>query len=170
MSKRKLIIGALLLVAAIGLWAGNEYWKIRSIDYGNVGKEFAKYFAENPGALHALEGKVALDNEDYQTAITRLRLALKELPEDARCHALLGRAYKGNGQIREAVETLSRAIELDPEASNPYLYLGLSLFSLGDTKSGVDAFRKFLEYKTPEDGYDQETIDDVSAIVEKARK
>lgn len=62
-------------------------------------------------------GKVYLQQQDYESAIEQLQIAIKNSPTDWEPHMWLGRTYAETGELEMAGEEFHAALELAPDES-----------------------------------------------------
>lgn len=91
-------------------------------------------------------GMALLNERLVDEAITVLKEAVAEQPEDAQARGTLGRAYwVGRGEVPEAIRELEAAVGLNPEAGYAYLQLA-SLYAMsGALQNGEQAARAAID-------------------------
>ena len=90
-------------------------------------------------------GRVALDAENYQEAITQLKLAIDSDDSQHVIHANLADAYSGARQYDEAAASYRNAIILAPMEAGYYNNLGIVLGNAGKTEEAIAALEKTAE-------------------------
>jgi serine/threonine protein kinase/tetratricopeptide (TPR) repeat protein len=87
-------------------------------------------------------GMALLNERAVDEAVSVLKEAVIEQPDNAQAHGTLGRAlWVGRGQVAEAIRELEEAVTLNPEAGYAYLQLA-SLYAMsGALESGERAAR-----------------------------
>jgi tetratricopeptide (TPR) repeat protein len=78
----------------------------------------------DPGPRALLQGDRLLREGQYTEAITRLELAARLLPRDARAWNHLGLAYHGGGRLEEAVKAYHQALAVDRNLAAAHYNLG----------------------------------------------
>ena len=81
------------------------------------------------------EGKAALQQEDWSTAIAAFEQALENLSTSADLQNFLGYAYRKSGDLSKALEHYRIALEINPDHKGALEYLGEAYITLGDLKS-----------------------------------
>jgi tetratricopeptide (TPR) repeat protein len=76
-------------------------------------------------AQTAKEAKAAIDQRNYDQAITQLRSLLTQKPRDEEAHYLLGLALKGKGQKEEAAAEFEAAIKENKKYTDALYELGM---------------------------------------------
>jgi len=133
---------------------------------------------ENPNSesLHAL-GQVYLAKGDFDSAIEKFELALKEDPRDARIHsdlgaALLARAkHKPSGdqpggatvELDRSMESLKKALELDASLPEAIFNLALVYEALNERGQARDEWQRYLD-KDPDSGWAEEAKDKLRRV------
>lgn len=103
--------------------------------------------AQNPSEPGALKLRAAwdIDADDTDAAITALRNALDQNPEDAEALSLMGSAYERAGEADLARDFLSQAAKASGNATLPSLRIAELLFSEGRYRPAEDALLPALE-------------------------
>ncbi len=60
------------------------------------------------------EAQLALENQQYDTAITLLKQVSAREPDNVRIHTLLGMGYKAKGELTEAISEYQKALDIKP--------------------------------------------------------
>ena len=89
----------------------------------------------------------ALNKGQYDVAISEMRKALAENPEDAVVHNSLGGALAATGRTVEAIAQYRKAAELSPEYPDAHNNLAGALSSTGKLSEAVTEFKKALELR-----------------------
>ncbi|MHC4698770.1 MAG: protein kinase domain-containing protein, partial [Planctomycetota bacterium] len=76
----------------------------------------------DPGRIRVLRGLAAVEQNDIETAVHELELAVEQLPQSLGAHALLLRAYAEAGQLDQALATQQKLDDLRPLTPEDYLY------------------------------------------------
>jgi tetratricopeptide (TPR) repeat protein len=86
------------------------------------------------GSEHSamVEGKVALQEENWSAAINIFEGVLEQLSDSADVHNFLGYAHRKSGDIDKALEHYEMALEINPDHKSTLEYLGEAYISLGD--------------------------------------
>ena len=125
------------LAAAHALWLDGEL--ARAI------ATLTAFAANSPGAaVWARLGGYALEAGANDDALTWLRNALAEAPDDAASWTNLGTLFLRLGRPTEAADAHRRARALDPAALAPQVNLGNALAHLGDIDGAVAALEAAL--------------------------
>lgn len=119
---------------------------LRQNDTAQAEALIAEVLQENARDKDALmlRGQIALARQDYATAISDFRAALRDDPGSARLQRLLARAHFLNKETDLARDTLKKAIEGTPEdmqLRSDYMQL---LAQSGDMKGVVDQLQEVL--------------------------
>jgi choline-sulfatase len=88
------------------------------------------------------EALVAMDEEQYQSAVPQLQSVLKQEPELALANLELGRALNGLQQYTQAVPWLRKAVELDARSGRAHFELGVALGETGDWTGSATQLEK----------------------------
>ena len=78
------------------------------------------------------QGKSALQEEDWEGAITFFEKALESLSGSADVHNFLGYAYRKSGNLDKALENYGLALDINPDHKGALEYLGEAYITLGD--------------------------------------
>ena len=110
------------------------------------GKAAAAARVKAASARNAFEaGRVALEAENYQEAITQLKLAIESDDTQHVIYANLADAHSGLRQYEEAAASYRVAITLSPMEAGYYNNLGIVLGNLGKTDEAIAALEKTAE-------------------------
>ena len=85
-----------------------------------------------PGAAAFAAGKKAVDNGDYQAAITFLAKAAAADSNSADSHNLLGYSFRKLGNVEKAFEHYREALRIKPKHRGANEYIGELYLDLGD--------------------------------------
>ncbi len=91
-----------------------------------------------------LQGEVALENGDYETAMAAYRRAARLDPEEPRLHARLAHLYLRQGMLEEAHEEASYAVEKRPDDIPTRMLLAGTLVGLGDERAAAVEYREVI--------------------------
>jgi Flp pilus assembly protein TadD len=83
--------------------------------------------AEEPGESSDpsyLEGKKALQSQEWKKAIDLLSRAIKAVPNNSDAHNLLGYAYRKTGNFAASFVQYDEALKLDPMNKHAHEYIG----------------------------------------------
>jgi Flp pilus assembly protein TadD len=119
-------------------------------------KYLEKALALNPGVadLHALYGKILVDQDDLGGAEESFRVAIGLDPECALAHGGLARVLGLMGKDREAREALVKALSLQPENPELHYDMGMALRVEGRFAEAAEHLEIFLRVR-PDDAYGQ---------------
>jgi tetratricopeptide (TPR) repeat protein len=95
-------------------------------------------------------GCVYLRRKQYEGAISDLDRALKIKPIFASAFHNRGMAHMSQGEYLWALADFNRALEINPRLAQSYLNQGVVLEELDREKEAVEAYKKFLQYASPE--------------------
>jgi len=84
--------------------------------------ERAEVLDVDPGRLRVLRGLAAVEQDDNETAIHKLELAVEQMPQSLGAHALLIRAYLEAGLLDRAFAVDQKLNDLKPLTAEDYLY------------------------------------------------
>lgn len=101
-------------------------------------------FVAGCGAGYRGEVETSIANEDWESALPHLKLAIAENPEDSRAWRELGRVRLGLGKPDEAIEALTRSDAIDPGNSETLLYMGAAHEAKGDWSSARGSYESAL--------------------------
>ena len=71
-----------------------------------------------------LEGKKALESQEWKKAIDLLSKAVQAVPNNADAHNFLGYAYRKTGKLDASFAEYNEALKLDPSHKNAHEYIG----------------------------------------------
>ena len=92
------------------------------------------------------EGTELLREEKFHEALTSIRLALREDPNDTDVLQQIAVTYTHIGMTDEAIRTYRRVLELKPHASGAHYGLAFLLLQRGMADDGVAHLRAFLAH------------------------
>ena len=103
------------------------------------------------GSEHSamVEGKVALQEENWSTAINIFEGVLEQLSDSADVHNFLGYAHRKSGDIDKALEHYEMALEINPDHKSTLEYLGEAYISLGDLERANAQLSRLKSLCTP---------------------
>ncbi|NNE07659.1 MAG: tetratricopeptide repeat protein [Gemmatimonadetes bacterium] len=105
-------------------------------------------FIAGCGAGYRGEVETSIANEDWESALPHLKLAIAANPEDSRAWRELGRVRLGLGKPDAAIEALTRSDAIDPDNSETLLYMGAA----HEAKGAFDTARGWYESALRADG------------------
>ncbi|MCH7519234.1 MAG: tetratricopeptide repeat protein [Candidatus Dadabacteria bacterium] len=105
-----------------------------------------------------LWGLMLEDQKNYDEAINKYNLALKEDPKFAIAHYNLGIIYDDERDYSKAKESYKKAIELDPKKFNAYNNLGFTYENEGNYSKAKEYYQKVVELD-PTDSIYQNNLD-----------
>lgn len=108
------------------------------------------------------EGHSLRINGDYEQAISFLRRATDEEPNDPASHLELGLAYCFNGMFDESLREMELAAGLDAANAEIRLHLAKTYTMLGMYEQGITAFRQVLELAHSDDKNHAEALKQLS--------
>ena len=108
---RKLSIPSLL--AVLGLM-------VLPTAMANMGSEASNESSDS----NYLEGKKALESQDWKKAIDLLSKAVQAVPNNSDAHNLLGYAYRKTGRFDASFVEYNEALKLDPMNLHAHEYIG----------------------------------------------
>ncbi|NBQ39696.1 MAG: tetratricopeptide repeat protein, partial [Alphaproteobacteria bacterium] len=111
--------------------AGNLYDSVLAID------------PHNGDALHLL-GLIALQTQQYQSAVELMGQAIHQAPDNALFHCNRGVALKNLGQFQAAIVSYNQAIRLKPDYAEAYNNRGISLKELKLYPDALDSFTQAI--------------------------
>jgi Flp pilus assembly protein TadD len=88
---------------------------------------FANLGAEEPNESREpsyLEGKKALESQEWKKAIDLLSKAVQAAPNNSDAHNLLGYAYRKTGSLEASFAQYNEALKLDPTNRHTHEYIG----------------------------------------------
>jgi tetratricopeptide (TPR) repeat protein len=88
----------------------------------------------NPGLVNFLFGMIAQGEANYEDAISRMRRAAEQYPEDSRVWKELGTTLLRNSSYEEAIQAFERSLAITPEDNSVHLSLALAYDSLGESQ------------------------------------
>ena len=98
--------------------------------------------------------RIAVNENDYPTAMSLLREAISLEPDSAKLHEEMADVYLKIGDIQGSLEQIKIAIELDPDYRPPYLLGGIVMASAGRDLEAADYLRKAVKIDpSKEDAY-----------------
>lgn len=96
--------------------------------------------AEEPGESqdqNYLEGKKALESQDWKKAIDLLSKAVQATPNNSDAHNLLGYAHRKTGNLDASFAQYNEALKLDPMNRHAHEYIG-EAYLLADNLSKAE--------------------------------
>jgi|tagenome__1003787_1003787.scaffolds.fasta_scaffold20806730_2 Flp pilus assembly protein TadD len=82
-----------------------------------------------------LEGKKALESQDWKKAIDLLSRAVQAVPNDSNTHNLLGYAYRKTGNFDASFMQYKEALKLDPTNKHAHEYIGEAYLLTGNVET-----------------------------------
>jgi Tfp pilus assembly protein PilF len=119
-----------------------SYWKDAEI----FNKRMIDVTANNPFAHNNL-GRLYLDANRTDAAITNLQAAIREKPDYADARNNLGTAFQREGQLDNAIIQFREAIRLRPDFAMACNNLGAALASQGHTREAIAQFSEAVRIK-----------------------
>jgi len=101
-------------------------------------------------------GLGAIVENNMPKAISELKKAVENAPQNARYHHALGNAYLRAEDLDKAIGAFRRAVELDPRFSDAFNDLGAAYARRQQWDLAIDAYRKAIanpRYLSPERAY-----------------
>jgi len=100
-----------------------------------------------PQRLDYLNEALALERQgDYEAALTSYRLALRDLPNDARILQNMAIAFTKTRRFDEAIRHYRRALELDSSLAGAHYGLAFLLLQRGDPDGAAQHLKTFLAH------------------------
>src|SRR5213595_3650002 len=100
-----------------------------------------------PQRLDYLNEALALERQgDYDAALTSYRLALRDLPNDARILQNMAIAFTKTRRFDEAIRHYRRALELDASLAGAHYGLAFLLLQRGDLDGAAQHLKTFLAH------------------------
>src|SRR3989454_4740844 len=100
-----------------------------------------------PQRLDYLNEALALERQgDYDAALTSYRLALRDLPNDARLLQNMAIAFTKTRRYDEAIRHYRRALELDGSLAGAHYGLAFLLLQRGDPDGAAQHLKTFLAH------------------------
>lgn len=84
------------------------------------------------GDANYLEGKKALEAQEWKKAIDLLSKAVQAVPNNADAHNFLGYAYRKTGKFEASFTQYNEALKLNPNHKNAHEYIGEAYLLTGD--------------------------------------
>jgi len=101
------------------------------------------------------QGLSALENENYEEAITNFLKAIEEDPQNEQAYSKLGGSYLMSGDVQSAIYAFQNVTTLNPENGVAWGNIGY-LYLIGkeipDPVSALEALTKAVEYTTDDPG------------------
>ena len=91
-----------------------------------------------------LEGRAAIESQDWSKAIEILGKTAEEFPDSADTQNYLGYAYRKSGDLNTALLHYKRALEIDPTHKHAHEYLG-EAYLMKDDLTGAQQHLAELE-------------------------
>jgi Flp pilus assembly protein TadD len=101
------------MIAAIGLM-------VLPVALANMGSDDSDMI-DDPNFL---DGKKAVESEDWAKAIDLLSKAVQAVPNNSDAHNLLGYAYRKSGRMDASFAQYNEALKLDPQNKHAHEYIG----------------------------------------------
>ena len=79
-----------------------------------------------------VEGKKALQSQDWKKAVDLLSKAVQSVPNDSNAHNLLGYAYRKTGNFDASFVQYREALKLDPTNKHAHEYIGEAYLLTGN--------------------------------------
>jgi len=106
--------------------------------------------SDAPAEVMNLLGKVLIEAEDYESALSAFREATELDPRHPQAHSNLGVLLWQLGEVNEAIDVLRKAIQLDSEDFDALVNLALICHQVGMYDDAVNLYLRYLEQQ-PED-------------------
>jgi arylsulfatase A-like enzyme/Flp pilus assembly protein TadD len=97
------------------------------------------------GRGYVVLAKIAMEREDFSTAVSALRRALELNPEAVDLHYQLGNALASEGKLEAAIGQFQHALQLDPRHAKAHGALGRALQLTGRVEEAIGHFRQAVE-------------------------
>ncbi|MDP6467696.1 MAG: M56 family metallopeptidase [Pirellulaceae bacterium] len=91
------------------------------------------------------KARVAIDKEDWGTAVDALRKVVEKVPSDARSWFLMGYALHANGQLDEAIKVHRKATEFPPTRVVALYNLSCAFALKGDRETALKHLEESLD-------------------------
>ena len=85
-----------------------------------------------------------VDNEQYSTAISMCRNALKEHPHSSTLWAALGKIYISRGEVEKALEPTKKALKLNPQDDQAYIQLANIYIKIGKFRDAMKVLDRYV--------------------------
>jgi tetratricopeptide (TPR) repeat protein len=95
---------------------------------------------------HFLKGQIALNQNDYDEALSEYEAAVAEDPSTPMLRLRLATLYVRKGKLDKALEQCRKVVEQDPKNAEARLLLAGLLSSTGDEAGSVEAYERVLEF------------------------
>lgn len=89
--------------------------------------------------------KIAMEQEDFATAVFALRRALELEPDAVDLHYQLGNALASEGDLDAAIRHFEHTLELDARHAKAHTALGRALYLKGRLDEAIDHFRQAVD-------------------------
>jgi tetratricopeptide (TPR) repeat protein len=106
--------------------------------------------SDAPAEVMNLLGKVLIEQQDYESALSALREATELDPRHPQAHSNLGVLLWQLGEVNEAIDVLRVAIQLDSEDFDALVNLALICHQVGLYDDAVNLYVRYLDQQ-PED-------------------
>ena len=110
-----------------------------------IAKEILKSSTDEPYSKHFL-GLVAAKKNDFNSAISYMKVSIAHLPENADFHCNLGEVYRKNNNPKRAIQHLNKALEINPKSANAHLNLSLVYHSIHKIQLAIKTCYQCLTY------------------------
>jgi tetratricopeptide (TPR) repeat protein len=98
-----------------------------------------------PMEILFIDGKNALEKDEYDIAISKLTEYISQNPNSDTAHNLLGLAYFKSGNNTNAVSEYKKCLAINPSNINAYNNLGLVLYKSGDYSGSIECYDKVIK-------------------------
>ncbi len=95
--------------------------------------------------VHLDLGRIHLEQEDYEAAVSSFSDAVKISPDHAHAHVCLGEALCNLGSYEEAVKSYRKAIMLEPGVARTHLLLARAYMGLGFHGMAIESLKRARE-------------------------
>ena len=139
---------------------------IAPVSFANLGEEDS----ETSTNADFLEGKKAIEAQDWKKATAALKKAVAAEPKNADAHNFLGYALRKDGDVDRALDAYDQALKLNPRHKAAHEYMGEAYLMVGDVTKAEKHLEELRKLCSPIPCEEYKDLNKAIAAYKKAKK